>query len=356
MFQEAKHTHTEYRNGDLDPLTWVGRTDESIPYKPRDSFRGNIHQDSFKHVIFLGKEDKNDSAHQSGPFWHPFPLGYTGSIRHDLAIPPRFNTLDYSKVLTVPPGLRVYRGIAAPLGDLPGGGTQIWIPEPVLKPLLKASTRFLAQPITSITYKTFITDCKETLEIQNQWLNQYDTYKARVHHESMLSNIERLVESIRKEMKCTQWGRADQQTKAEFANILSDQYNRRCRFIKDLSKHITYLERKALDAAHLIALKNEVDSDLGYLSFAYLITMTFQPEIESFVTDDTPKWLKPILRGHGIKRQQQSDGKRKDGRYLCGTRCGQSTYATVRFLRSETHISGNKTTFIDFYEIELEVV
>lgn len=112
------------------------------------------------------------TASEDGQFWTAELHKGDQSYRDELAVARRWNTLEDNTNLVVPKGVYMYEGIAAPHGNYPGGGLQIFIPHSIVKPLFHFPKLYMARASESDFKKwkaVLDTVGKSQSDILNRW-------------------------------------------------------------------------------------------------------------------------------------------------------------------------------------------
>lgn len=141
---------------------------------------------------------RGQSAEYLGSFWHPY-VAKKQAFPYDLSVSksaPMYNTMKKTAYMAIPPKIILMQGTAAPFTSkndcwLPGGGTQFYIPLPVVHNLWHASVLFLEKPITEESYAEFLRNSVAAFDQQKKWFNEYSIYEQEVHAATIKFNTER---------------------------------------------------------------------------------------------------------------------------------------------------------------------
>lgn len=173
---ESTTLHERYYCSDFSLLCKKGEDYSS-------AFAGTTYKYTPNKIIFVCRTQNTPES--VGSFWYPQSEGSVGSLKHDLAITsgaPMFNTMSTNVIMAIPKDIMYISGKAAAAllhtntVHLPGGGTQIYIPLPVVKALWPLSQKFLCVPRSEASIQKFIEEAKEiVLLIQNQWWTEYSS-------------------------------------------------------------------------------------------------------------------------------------------------------------------------------------
>jgi hypothetical protein len=201
-----------FRDGDFSPLHVAPKPDEYAA-----AFVGTVRHWRVRPGKMMLVTRLQSTAEHVGAFWTEVRAD-GDSNRFDRALsrlPPvalraasLANTMQVRACMMVPAGVCFLGGLVAPQTDgdgrewLPGGGTQIYIPQLVVDRLWPASQAFLAKPMTADTYKTFATASAGAVAECERLHGEYLRARTVVHDLAARANVER----HRREF-ATQWVR-----------------------------------------------------------------------------------------------------------------------------------------------------